>query len=157
MTRMRVLMLVLFVSLAINLFFGGLTIGRWVDHGRPWFASYRGSAPDGPGPFWLRRAVGEEAMPTLRAAWERHGQDVDTLREQAHETRLRVVDTLAAEPFDADAYAESLDAMHAARNEMRVGMHAFMIDLAQNLTPEQRAKLAERGRAWAERRYRRHH
>lgn len=156
MTRLRILILVLFVSLAINLFFGGVTIGHWVQQGGPRLSWFQDDTPDGPGPHWLRRALGADGLPVLQAAWERRGEEVDQLRDRVQQSRFQVVEALAAEPFDANAYAAALEAMRDARDEARVNMHAVMVDLAQNLTPEQRARLVERSRAWAERRHRRH-
>ncbi|NQW10779.1 MAG: periplasmic heavy metal sensor [Alphaproteobacteria bacterium] len=156
MTRMRFLVLALFASLTINLFFGGLTIGHWIERGGPRLGWSWAEAPDGPGPRWLRRTLGEDGMPALRAAWERHGQEADALRDRVHQTRLQVIEALAAEPFDATAYAAALANMRDTRALEHVGMHAVMVDLTQNLTPEQRARLVERSRAWAERRGRRH-
>lgn len=155
MTRTRWLILVLLVSLAANVFVGGLAIGRWADHG--WqggqhMRSWHADVPDGPGPRWLRRMVGEEGLPVLGEVWQRHEAAIDPLREQSRAARNAVTEALGAEPFDREAYAAALDAMRHSMEAMHEATHTAMIDLVDSMTAEQRAAFAERARAWSERR-----
>lgn len=145
MTRTKILILALFASLAVNLFVGGLMLGRWWDHhDRPRLSRFE--TPDGPGPRWLRRAVGKDAMPVLERVWSAHAAEIDPLRAGFHESREAVRSALTAEPFDAVAYAAALAEMRARMDAMHAGVHGVMVDLARELSPEQRRELAERGR-----------
>jgi len=154
MTRTRWLILALLASLAVNVFVGGLVIGRWVDHG--WHgggAHWRGGTPpEGPGPRWLRRMVGEEGMPAVRAAWADHAAVIDPLRSEAHVARRAVADALAADPFVRADYETALAAMRASMERMHAATHAAMVDVVESMSSEQRAAFAERARAWADRR-----
>lgn len=158
MTRTRWLILVLFASLAVNLFIGGLAVGRWVDdgwygRGGPHHGHWRsGPPPEGPGPRWLRRMVGEDGMPAVRAVWDRHQSIIDPLRAEADAARTAVADTLAADPFVRADYEAALADMRAAMEAMHAATHAAVVDVVDSLSPEQRAAFAERARSWADRR-----
>ncbi|MDF1794485.1 MAG: periplasmic heavy metal sensor [Thalassobaculaceae bacterium] len=153
MTRTRWLILVLLASLAVNLFIGGLAIGRWVDHGwdhRGGPRHHAGSTPEGPGPRWLRRMVGEDAMDTVRSVWEQHEAVIDPLRAEADAARTAVADTLSAEPFVRADYAAALAEMRDAMERMQAAIHAAIVDVVDGMTADQRHAFAERARAWAD-------
>ncbi len=155
MTRTRWLILALLSSLAVNLFIGGLAIGRWVDHGwhhadRPHWRN--GPPPEGPGPRWLRRMVGEDGMPAVAAVWERHQALIDPLRAEADAARRAVADTLGAQPFVRADYEAALANMRATMEAMHAATHAAVVDVVDSLSAEQRAAFAERARHWADKR-----
>lgn len=138
-TRTKTLSVALFVSLAINLFLGGAMVGRWGWHGghhdgggRPWGAK-----------FWLGRALGEEAAPKVEKLWDAHRAKLKPLRAEAKQARGAIHAALSATPFNSAAYAKALDVSLEKRTAIRANHHAFMIELAATLTPEQRAKLAK--------------
>jgi uncharacterized membrane protein len=152
MTRTRWLTLLLLASLGVNLFIGGLAIGRWVDHGWDREERFdRPPPPDGPGPRWLRRMVGEEGMDTVRDVWTRHEAVIDPLRREADAARSAVTDTLSAEPFVREDYEAALGRMRAAMDRMETAVHAAITDVVTSMTPEQRQAFAERARAWSDR------
>lgn len=156
MTRTRWLILALLASLAVNLFVGGLAIGRWVDQDWGWrdgpHRHAGSSTPDGPGPRWLRRMVGEEGIDTVRSVWDRHGPAIEPLRVEADAARSAVADALAADPFVRADYEAALAEMRTAMGRMHAAIHEAVTDVVAALTPEQRAAFAERARAWADKR-----
>lgn len=137
--RGKTLAVALFVSLAVNLFLAGAMVGRWGWHGDGFGHRDRHWGPK----VWLTEAVGEEAAPRITAMWEAHRAAIDPLRDASRAARDAVHQSLVAEPFDQAAYAgalaESLDRSMA----VRAAHHAFMVELAAALTPEQRARMAE--------------
>lgn len=157
MTRTRILALALFASVALNLFIGGLLVGR---HGP--FGWHPGPPPHGDphgGPragkdriermeAWLMDDLSEDARPVVRRLIAEHRAAIEGERAEHHEARERVRATLAAEPFDPDAYRAALDAVSAAHASRRDGMHAFMIELAAELSAEDRKALAARPKRW---------
>lgn len=152
MTRTRWLTLLLLASLGVNLFIGGLAIGRWVDHGWDREARFdRPSPPDGPGPRWLRRMVGEDGLDTVRKVWPRHEAAIDPLRRDADAARSAVTDALSAEPFVPEDYEAALGQMRDAMDRMEVAVHAAITDVVTHMSDEQRHAFAERARAWADR------
>ena len=156
MTRTRWLILVLLASLAVNLFIGGLAVGRWVDHG--WGGHDRahqrhaGPPPEGPGPRWLRRMVGKDGMDAVRSVWERHDAVIDPLRAEAEAARDAVADTLSARPFVRSDYEAALTEMRQTMARLETATHAAIVDVVDGMSPEQRAAFADRARAWADKR-----
>ena len=138
-TRTKTLSVALFVSLALNLFIGGAMVGRWGWHG----GYHEGGGRHWGAKFWLGRALGEEAAPKVEKLWEAHRAQLQPLRTEAKQAREAIHATLAADPFDAEAYTAALDASLEKRTAIRASHHAFMIELATTLSPAQRAKLAE--------------
>jgi len=154
MTRFRLVSVALFASLAVNLFLGGLMMGRWLDprhHGGPPHME-RDRPPEGSAPGWLRRAVGPEGAPALEQAWRAKSSEIEPLRAASDRARAAVVEALEATPYDPAAYATALSAYRDAMNRMRMAVDGFMVDIVGQLTPEQRLRLVERGREWERRR-----
>ena len=152
--RTRLLALLLFASVALNLFLGGLLLGRW--HG-PWHGwrmageHHRPGPPGAPGrgrmPVheWLEQSLGEDAAPAVKAALARHQATMEATRAAFHQARRAVGEALAREPFDAAAYGQALQDLDGASAAMRGSVHAMMADLAPSLTAEQRQRIVERG------------
>lgn len=150
--RLRLVSLALFGSLAVNLFLGGLMVGRLLDHGPPFGPphAHGGGPPPEPGgpPFWMRRAIGPDGAETLEKVWRAHAAEIDPLRADLRKAREAVSDALAAEPFDPNVYADSLDTVQDRAGRMLRAINAAMVDLAKNLTPEQRRQMVEQSREW---------
>ncbi|MCR9072991.1 MAG: periplasmic heavy metal sensor [Alphaproteobacteria bacterium] len=155
MTRTRWLILALLASLAVNLFIGGLAVGRWVDHGWGWRDGphrHAGPPPEGSAPRWLRRMAGEEGIETVRSVWGQHAPIIEPLRVEADAARSAVADALAAKPFVRADYESALAAMRESMGRMQAAIHGAVVDVVSAMTPEQRAAFAERARAWADKR-----
>jgi len=142
----RTLSVILFISLAVNLFLAGTMAGRWVgagghfgDEGRHWGAK-----------FWLSQALGDEATPKIEAMREVHRAKLEPMRKAARQSRHAIKVALSADPFDPNAYARALEGSLSQRTAIRASHHVFMIELTSVLPLEQRVKLAERasGRRW---------
>lgn len=154
--RLRLLALVLFGSVAVNLFLGGIMVGRWLEPhppGPPRHMERVDRPPREPGapPSWLLRALGPEGEPALEEAWRRHAPAIEPLREELRRSREAVTTALEAEPFDRDAYAARLAAMQASTARLFDAIHTAMVDVMARLTPEQRRMVVERSREWERR------
>jgi len=150
--RLRLVSLLLFASLAGNLFLGGLMAGRWVDH-RPhgprphqMRAERAASAPG-----WMQRALGPDAGPLLEEIWQARTQEIEPIRKALERSRAAVGDALAAEPFDQQAYAAALEEMQQLRTRLYPIVNGVMTEVVSRLTPEQRQRVVERGREWEHR------
>jgi Spy/CpxP family protein refolding chaperone len=126
-------------SFALNLFLIGFVVARsW--GGPPHLP------PGGPlGPrelFIAAREVGAEAqvhelMRHRRAGLhERHAH----LRNARDSVRAALVAT----PFDAARLRQALEGMHASTANAQSAVHDAFVELAERMTPEQRAAVAER-------------
>lgn len=152
--RLRLLALVLFGSVAVNLFLGGIMIGRWLEPHPPRHMMERTERPPrepGAPPSWLLRALGPEGEPALEAAWRRHAPAIEPRREDLRRAREAVIAALETEPFDRDAYAARLAAMQDSTARLFDAIHAAMVDVMVELTPEQRRMVVERSREWERR------
>lgn len=155
--RLRLVALVLFGSLAVNLFLGGIMVGRWMEphppgpHHRPPGPGERPPREPGAPPSWLQRALGPAGADALDETWRRHAPAIEPLREELRRSREAVTEALEAEPFDAKAYAAALGDMQARTARMFDAIHAAMVEVATNLTPEQRRMVVEQSREWQRR------
>ncbi len=161
MTRTRLLAIALFVSVALNLFIGGLAIG-WSAHGH-WRGGFMGGF-DGPrmglgmrmverhGPDmigekakrWLKRIVGEDGEAAVDAVWEERKDRILPIARNIRLARQDVSEQLKKEPYDADAYRASLRNLETAMGAAVGEVHDAMVDLLDRLEPEPRRKLAKK-------------
>ena len=161
MTRTRLLAIALFISLALNVFIGGLVIG-WGAHGH-WRGGWMGGW-DGPrigfgmrmverhGPDkigakakrWLKRVVGDGGEDAVDAVWEERKDRIVPLTRGVRLARREVSQTLKREPYDAEAYRTSLRGLENAMGAVVMEVHDAMADLLDRLEPEPRRRLAEK-------------
>ncbi|MEQ8817799.1 MAG: periplasmic heavy metal sensor [Thalassobaculum sp.] len=151
--RLRLVSLLLFASLALNLFLGGLMAGRLLDHPPP-----HGPRPhmeraerEGAAPGWMRRALGPEAGPMLDETWRSRAAEIEPIREALDRSRDAVGAAMEAEPFDPQAYAVALQEMQDLRSRLYPIINEVMTEVVTRLTPEQRRQVVERGREWERR------
>ncbi len=125
------------VSVALNLFLGGLLLGR----------SFR---PDGPpadvGPISLLRApqnLDPAARKIVDETREKHHKGIRRSMAKAGRARLAAIDALCARDFDEAKAREAFQAFRAETNVAHDVMHESLIEAAKQMTPEQRAVLRE--------------
>lgn len=151
-SRLRLVSILLFASLAVNLFLAGLMAGRWLDHWPPRHpprmerAEHKGSAPR-----WMQRALGPEAGPVLEEVWQSHTAEIEPIRQALDASRDAVTAALAAEPFDPQAYAAALRDMQDLRVRLYPIINDVMTEVVGRLTPDQRQRIVERSREWERR------
>ena len=141
MTR-KSLFVLLFVSLALNLFLlggiaGGLVIGQ----------KFRGAhAPPGRAapPLW-RAAEGlpQEQAQAYRAALRSGAPQMRDAMRAARSARQDAWRSLAAEPLDAAALKGRLAAIRTQEAQARGLFDERIVDFAAELSPADRAKLAQ--------------
>ena len=134
--RGKLCSVLLVVSLAANLFLGGMLAGRWF---RSAPASFE------PGAFSvmrMRRALGPEASPVVDRVWARHQADIADRMRAAADARDRATRSLRADPFDPAKAAADLAEFRARAGEVQQAMHGAVVELAADLTPDQRRRLA---------------
>jgi uncharacterized membrane protein len=140
----RLLTILLGLSVALNLFFLGVTAAR-VWHDARWRserqAHSRLDSPSGAAgrrdprrhrdPLsWLSDAEREQLRPRRRALLG--------IRRDA-ETVLR------SEPFDAPKFKSSLDALRAQTDQIQSSVHQVLLQRAETLGPAERRRLADVG------------
>jgi len=141
-TRTRVLALLLFLSVALNLFVAGMVVGQW-DR---WdgFKGHDGPRHGKSMSKVIKHVLGDDLPPEMRDLLKQHEEAMRENFEESRESRREIRDVLVREPFDRDAYLEALDRMNAVHDRMRAETHSFMIEIMDRLTPKQRRKLVEK-------------
>jgi len=144
----RRLRLLLVTSLAINIFFvGAIAVSAIAGHG------FRGVMGFGPphGP----RMMGVPSPRQLRGVLDDQGQQIletmlDSRRDAFHanldvmfQAREAVAHAIAAEPFDRVKVEAAMAALRDREAVMHASAQNFILELAAQLNPEQRAKIAE--------------
>ena len=136
----------LVASLALNLFLGGTFVASWgIQSGLG-----DGAAANPFAVFWARDSLGKPAGAMLRRVWGTHAAEFRPRVREMRAARRHVSERLAADDFDRAALTEALADLRAKTLASQSAMHAALVDLAGELTVEERRNLAEVGR-------RRHH
>lgn len=157
------LWIVVLVSLALNLFLGGLVTGRWLG-GAPQGGLRTANPTDIVMPFnprqFLRSLPGERRKEIMKLIKGRTGEVRRAFRA-VPAAREEIIAALESDPFDA-ARLEAAFAGTRGRFDEAVGaIHGVILSLADELTPEERklmagairdkaAKRAERRKKWKE-------
>jgi uncharacterized membrane protein len=139
----RLITILLGLSVALNLFFLGVTAARLWHDGRgrsEWQAHHTDSAARSGARrdprrhrdalSWLSEAERDQLRPRRRALLG--------IRREA-ETVLRT------EPFDAPKFKQSLDALRAQTDQIQSSVHQLLLQRAETLGPTERRRLADVG------------
>lgn len=112
------------ISLALNFALGGLWLGRWIErHRQPPMAM----APHGPGGPW-GSVVGHRGFA---------GQG-----RMMHAARLPVRVALEKEPFEPAALERALADLREKTGASQARVHAALVEVAKQATPDERRQLA---------------
>ncbi len=131
----------LVASLALNLFLGGVFAANWRLHGlgQDTFTANPFAV------FWAREPLEEPARATFRRIWTEHADELRPRVREMHAARRLVSERLADENFDPEELTRALTDLRAATQASQSAMHAALVELTADLTPEERRVLAEAG------------
>jgi uncharacterized membrane protein len=125
------------LSLAVNLFLGGLLLGRTFRPDRP---------PADVGPISLLRSpqdLDPAAREIVDRTREKHHKGIRRSMAKAGRARLAAIDALCASDFDEVKAREAFQAFRAETNIAHDTMHESLIEAAKQMTPAQRAVLKD--------------
>ena len=132
------------LSLSVNLFAAGLVGGYWLRGGPP------PPPPHGPdftaprmGPGKLLRALPESAREKARAVFEVRSGELFAARSRVRELRLETFTILSAEEFDPAALENAFARLREAEGEAAKAGQDALLEIAKQLTPEERAAAAK--------------
>lgn len=131
-----ILGLLFFASLAVNLFFGGLVVGR---------AMHRGAGPF-QRDFTMARmmsALPDEARESMRQAMREHGGQIGERRRAMMEAGQDLPAIMQSEPFDAEAARKAFREQRAKQMELQEVMQEAMITAMSRLSAEERRAFIE--------------
>lgn len=125
------------ISLALNLFLGGLVLGKVLRPDRP---------PAHMGPISLFRASKEldpKSQELVDKVRDKHGDEIRERMGRTMTARTRAIDALCAEQFDEAAVRDTFDAFRKESDGAHDAMFASLVEVAKQMTPEQRKALGE--------------
>lgn len=131
MTRSKLLLVALMVSVAINLLVAGIFIGRGGI--RP---------PPGPSPAaWMAADLDQETRQKLRQRMAGQASDVRPIRQELRRAMGDLRAAVRAEDYDPQAMADALARMREARGRYENFLHNNLVELSGELNREQRMAL----------------
>jgi len=136
--RWIIVFLLLFgLSLGINLFSGGLLLGRHVFQ--------RTAGPEAvvtrPAVRRFLQTVPKEARPVLRRHFRDNGVEIVGYLRAIRDARAHVAEVLAQPKLDEAALADAFARLRARTTALQAFAHGIMTEAAKELPPEVRAKL----------------
>ena len=123
-------------SLALNLFLGGMLTMRWVGHHGEGLGRRASMAQ-------VRRAAGPDAQPAIDRVWAKHEKEVRGRAKEASEARQKAMAALGEKNFDRAAADRDLAEFRAKLAASQAAMHETLLEVAAELTPEQRAAMGK--------------
>lgn len=140
-------------SLAVNVFLGGLFVGRWMGPS-PVLADRGSPRTERPVQAMIDRMSGslearDRAM--FETVMDRHRQGLTAAGVAFREARRRTVEVMSAEPFDRPTVEKAMGDLRERNQEFQRTLHIALIDAAAALPPEARQKIAAAGRPRGER------
>jgi uncharacterized membrane protein len=140
-------------SLAVNVFLGGLFVGRWMgpspvmaERGPP-----RGERPMQAMLDRISGALDAEDRAIFETVMDKHRPRLAATGTEFRNARRRTVDLMSAEPFDAAKLEAAMATLRERNLEFQQTLHGALIDAAAALPPGGRQKMATFGRPRSER------
>lgn len=138
MTRRRLLILALFVSVAINLFFIGGVGYRMLTF------EDRGSArPLPPNLGWIIRDLPDQRRAQLADTIRAGAESIRPLRREVFASQRRVNELMAAEQFDSQALQAAFAELRQASDRYQQATQEQTVAILAELTPEERQSARE--------------
>ena len=140
-------------SLAVNLFLGGLFVGRWFGPS-PVMAERGPRGPERPVQAMMDRmaaSLDSEDRTLFERTMDRHRPRLAALGSELRESRRRSVEVMGAEAFDRAALETAMSTLRERNAEFQRALHAALVDAAVSLPPPARQKIAAANRPRSER------
>lgn len=127
------------ISVAVNLFIGGMIASAWLVQRPP--GGFRAAGPLMMGQELAARD--ETARPAFAAVRDRHKRDIRRSFKSVQKARRAAHRALVAEDFDPAAFEAALAEVRSRTAGAQRALHAAFAELAANLSAAQRRRLAE--------------
>jgi uncharacterized membrane protein len=148
------LAIALTASLGVNMFLAGVFVGRWVGPPPIFAQAATPRPPERPVQAMLDRmaaALDEPNRTKFEVIMDRHRPTLSATGTSARESRRRVGELMAAEPFDRAKLETALQDLRERNMEFQRTLHAALTEVAAGLPPEARQKIAAASRPRSER------
>jgi uncharacterized membrane protein len=142
----RLLAILLFVSLVLNLFLGGLVAGH-VAHAEfwPWRSTYAREFGPSAGHALERlvHSLDEADRKTVIDTMRAHGAELARLSKAMHDQRERIEQLIRAPELDRKAVEAAFSEMRKRVDEMQTAMGEALLDAIGKLPPQARQRLSQ--------------
>jgi uncharacterized membrane protein len=139
--KQRLLAIVLLTSVALNLFLGGIVVGKYigqVSESKPGHPPHRM-----PRLRWMIQSLPEESREKIRPLLLEHRANIKFQKRRAREARRAVHQQLTASDFNPEALSKALEKLRQKMGEAQKVMHAVLVKMASQLDEEDRRRLSE--------------
>lgn len=134
---------VLFVSLALNMFVGGVWLGHKFFHVRGEYGeSHKGKFSMMSFAERMARGLSPAERETYMGVIDSYKDEMTAADGQMQDARAKVRDALSADPFNPEALNDALAGVRASFTNVQKVFHAALASAAAQLDPEARKKLA---------------
>ncbi|HID98691.1 MAG TPA: periplasmic heavy metal sensor [Thiotrichaceae bacterium] len=133
--------IVLLSSLALNLFFGGIVVGKYF--GQVSDTKFFHPPPMPRGPRWILESLPEASREKVRPLIQAHRQQMEPQIRSMREARREVHQQLTAADFNVEVLSEALARLEQEKQKGGQMMQQLLIDIASQLNEEDRQRLSE--------------
>jgi len=133
---------ILLLSVTLNVLLAAVVGSAWLHH-RGGGGHGIGGSVGLPRAEVLEKVLPEGDRPALRAAYDRHRDDIRPKLGVLWEARREVRESLGAEPFDGARADAALAALRERESAVAAAVHALLVDLSASVSPEGRAAIAK--------------
>lgn len=132
---------VLLISLAVNLFLGGLFAVGYFKDGR----HHRGGHGMSMGMphHVVARNLSEDERQALRSTMRENRSTFQPLFKDLRDARLALSEAVGADPYDPEATRQAFARMRAGMDALATRSQGALVEAFADLTPETRDKIAE--------------
>jgi len=138
MTRRNLLLIVVLISVAANLFFIGGISYRTLSINQA-----RDARPLPPNLGWLVRDLSEERRAELSGILRSAATEVRPLRDEIFSAQRRVNELMSAEPFEADALQDAFAQLRSASERYQEATQSQTVTILEQLTDQERRAAQE--------------
>jgi uncharacterized membrane protein len=145
-SKQRILAIVLLSSLALNLFFGGIVVGKYLGHVSD--SKFFQPPPMPRGPRWILESFSEASQEKVRPLIQAHRQQMEPQIRSMREARRAVHQQLTTADFNVEVLSEALAKLEQEKQKGGKMMHQLLINIASQLNEEDRQRLSEATSRW---------
>ncbi len=139
--KQRLLAIVLLSSLALNLFLGGIVVGKYL--GQVSDSKFFHPPPMPRGPRWILESLPEASREKVSPLIQAHRQQMKPQIRAMRAARREVHQQLTADDFNVEVLSEALAKLEKEKQKGGKMMHQLLIDIASQLNEEDRQRLSE--------------
>jgi uncharacterized membrane protein len=139
--KQRIFAIVLIGSLALNLFLGGILVGKYFGHhSEPKHFPHHRMPPR---LHWMIQALPEESQAKIRPLMREYRSKKRSQRHRFRQARRAVHEQLTASDFNKESLSKALATLRQEMGNTQQQMHTQLVKMASQLDEKERQILSE--------------